>query len=199
MKHALRFAALGAMLLSLSGCAAAVVSGATTAGVTIAQERSVGHAVDDAGIVVTIKHLFLKSNRQELLTHVGVEVVEGRVLLTGSVKDPESAVEAVKLSWRAEGVKEVINEIEITDKSGLKDFATDTWITAQIKSRLLVTKYIRSINYAVETVNGHVYLFGIAQDTEELNRVIDIARTTQYVQHVTSHVRLKTDPRRNQE
>ena len=199
MKPPLYLTVICSASLLLCGCAAAVVSGATTAGVTIAQERSVGHAVDDVGIVITIKHLFLKSDRQELLARVGLEVVEGRVLLTGSVKDPESAVEAVKLSWRAEGVKEVINEIEVTDKSGLKDFATDTWITAQIKSKLLVTKFLRSINYAVETVNGNVYLFGIAQDTEELNRVIEIARTMQYVQHVTSHVRLKTDPRRNQE
>ena len=53
-----------------------------------------------------------------------------------------------------------------------------------------------SINYSVETVNGTVYLLGIAQDEAELVRVIEHARGIEDVKQVVSHVVVKDDPRR---
>lgn len=181
-----------------SGCTLLVGTAASTGAVTVAQERSVGHAVDDTGIYAQIKNKFLQTDVNDLLSNVGVEVIEGRVLLTGSVNKPETAIEAVRLSWLVDGVTEVINEIQVNDKSGFVDYARDTWISAQIKGRLVLGKNIKSINYSIETVNGTVYIMGIAQDEDEMNRVIYVARTTKYVQKVISHVRLKTDSRRPQ-
>ena len=48
-----------------------------------------------------------------------------------------------------------------------------------------------AINYSVETVNGTIYLIGIAQNQEELDRVIAHARTIEYVRKVVDHVRVK--------
>lgn len=188
---ALLFAAL-----PLSGCFVAGVAAGTTAATTVAEERSVGNAVDDTGIKLTIKNAMLHQQGENLFLKVEVEVVEGRVLLTGTVAKPENAIRAVDLAWRAEGVKEVINEIQVTDKSGVWDYTKDAWISGQIKTKLLFTKNIRSINYNIETVNGVVYLLGLAQNQQELDGVLHIARTTQYVQQVVSHVRFRDDPRR---
>ena len=55
---------------------------------------------------------------------------------------------------------------------------------------------VLSINYSVETVNGTVYLIGIAQDEAELVRVIEHARGIEDVKRVVSHVVLKDDRRR---
>ncbi|RYE14641.1 MAG: BON domain-containing protein, partial [Rickettsiales bacterium] len=88
---------------------------------------------------------------------------------------------------------EVINEINIaepTNKLAIKDYSIDSWITTQIKARLLINKYIRSVNYNIETVDKTVYLFGIAQNDEESKSVSSIASTTKYVKHVISHVKL---------
>ena len=103
---------------------------------------------------------------------------------------------AVRLAWTVKGVREVIDEIQVNDKSGLADFARDSWIGAQIRSRLLLEKNLRSVNYSVEAVNGVVYLMGIAQDQNELDKATYIASTTAYVKQVVSHVILKDDPRR---
>ena len=52
------------------------------------------------------------------------------------------------------------------------------------------------INYSVETVNGVIYLMGIAQSKVELERVTDHARELAGVRRIISHVRMKDDPRR---
>jgi osmotically-inducible protein OsmY len=194
-KLGLTVALLGLMNL-VSGCAPLVIGAGAEGAVLVAQERTVGDAVDDAGILIGIKHKFSQKDVNDLLGNVEVKVVEGRVLLTGNVEKPETQVEAVNLAWQIEGVKEVINEIQINDKSGFGNYAQDVWISTQVRSRLLFTKGIRSVNYSVITVNQVVYLMGVAQDQSELDKATYVASTTAKVQKVVSYVRMKSDPRR---
>ena len=178
----------------LPACTAGpVVGGVATAGVTVAQERSVGNAIDDNLITIAIGSNLLQFNA-DLFQAVDIEVYEGRVLLTGSVPEPDGRIEAVRLAWLANGVTEVLNEIQVTDKSGLEDFFRDSWITTQLTTKLLLDKAVRAINYNVETVNGVVYLIGIAQNQAELERVTNHARTITNVSKVVSHARLKDEP-----
>ncbi|MDE3016155.1 MAG: BON domain-containing protein [Pseudomonadota bacterium] len=187
--------ALGAAVL-LSGCVPLLIGGGTEAAVVVAQERSVGNALDDAGILVKIKDLYAQHDYKDLLANVDVKVVEGRVLLAGNVDTPEAQIEAVRLAWQALGVKEVMNNVQVNDKSGFWNYARDVWISTQIRTKLVLTRDIRSINYSVITVNQVVYLMGIAQNQDELNRVTYVTGTTPYVQRVVSYVVLKDDPRR---
>ena len=69
-------------------------------------------------------------------------------------------------------------------------------LMAQLKLKLAMDDRVTSINYSVDTVSGVVYLFGIAQDSAELDRVTYHARNMDYVLKVVNHVWLKTDPRR---
>lgn len=182
--------------LMASGCVPILVAGGTETAVVVAQERSVGNAVDDAGILFKIKKRFAEKDYKDLLANVEVKVVEGRVLLSGNVDKPDSQIEAVRLAWQVEGVKEVMNEIQVNDQSGIWNYTRDVWISTQIRSRLLLEKGLRSINYSVLTVNQVVYLMGVAQDQQELDKATYIASTTNYVQRVVSYVRMKDDPRR---
>ena len=191
-------AALALVAVSLTtGCSpvgVAVGAGATV-GVAAAQERSVGHALDDSVITVEINHLLIQKS-QDLFQQVGLDVVESRVLLTGSVPLPENRIEAARLAWQADGVLEVINEIQVNDQSGVLNFARDTWITTQLSAKLLRDREISDINSNIETVNSVIYLIGIAKHNQELERVTGHARTIAGVRKVISHVRLKDDPRR---
>ena len=185
--------------ISASGCIPLLVGAGTETAVVVAQERSVGNAMDDASILIQLKNLYAKQDYKDLLANVEIKVVEGRVLLTGNVDKPDSQIEAVRLAWTVGGVKEVINEIQINDKAGFANYARDLWISTQIKSRLIFAKDIRSINYSLITVNQVVYLMGIAQNQVELDKATYIASTTNYVQRVVSYVRMKDDPRRGYE
>ncbi len=175
----------------LSGCFPLVLGAATEGAVVVAQERSVGDAVDDASIFSKIKYKFSQQESKDMLANVEVKVVEGRVLLTGNVDQPDSQIEAVNLAWQVEGVKEVINEIQINDQSGFSNYARDVWVSTQVRSRLLFGKGIKSVNYSVITVNQVVYLMGVAQNQEELDKATYVASTTSYVKKVVSYVRLK--------
>lgn len=188
--------ALALALPSLgSGCVGLAVGGAAVSGVAAVEERSLGTQVDDRTLYFKVNERLL-SNSDVLFRKVNVEVNEGRVLLTGNVTKPEDRVAASDLAWQVVGVKEVLNELNVTDRTELKDFPRDTWITTQLKTRLLTDTHVLQVNYSVETINGIVYLIGIAQTQDELDRVTNHARNISGVQRVVSYVRLKDDPKR---
>jgi len=142
-----------------------------------------------------LNQLFFEDN-VDLLQSVSFNVIEGRVLLKGAVKKQEFRIRAIELAWQASGVREVINEIQVTDQGGIVNYARDTWISTQLKAEILFDKSIYAINYNVETINGTVYVVGIAQDPAELDKVIEHARRIKNVKKVVSHVIMKDDPRR---
>ena len=179
------------LLPFLSGCTTLVGAGATV-GVAAAQERGIKGRAEDLKIEALILEKFIKSGIK-LTATIGVEVYEGRVLLTGASKNTKITDQAVKLSWKIRGVKKVINEIQVGRNSTISNFAQDTWITAQIKSNITFDRNIFSINYTIETVNGIVYLIGVAQNTAEHDRVKQHAANVKFVRNVVSHVRVKTN------
>ena len=193
------YAALGVLGVAvaggLGGCASALIGATATAGVAVAQERSVGQAMDDTTILANINHHLLQKS-DSLFIKVDVEVVEGRVLLTGNVDNPEDRIAVARITWQSKGVREVLNELEINDQSDLRDYAKDIWITTQLKVKLLGDGQISAINYSIDTLNGVVYLFGIAQSQKELDRATGHARNIKGVEKVVSHVILKGDPKR---
>ncbi|OFW82814.1 MAG: hypothetical protein A2018_00200 [Alphaproteobacteria bacterium GWF2_58_20] len=191
----LKTSALLALIPFLAACAPiGLVAGAgATVGIIAAQERSLGDAVDDTTIRFRINELWFKHN-STLNSSLGLSINEGRVLITGSVENPDLRVDAVRLTWQVPGVKEVINEIQVTRSEGVKGFARDSWISAQLKTSLMFDRDIAAINYSTDAVNGVVYIMGIAQSQNELDRVLDHARNLKYVRRVISYVRLKSEP-----
>ena len=182
--------------LGLNACVpAAIVGTAAAVGVAAAQERGIEGTAEDIEIRTEINHLWLQAD-ENLMYEVELQVQERRVLLSGTVTSPELRLKAVRLAWQAEGVKEVINEIEVTDESSVSDYARDTRITTELRSMLLFDQDVRSVNYSIETVNQVIYLMGVAQDEAELQRVVDHARNVAYVRRVVSYVQMKEDPER---
>jgi len=185
-------------ILCLTSCVETAVVAATAAtGAVVAQERSAGQAVDDTAMFWEIKHLYLNKNAQDLLAGVNVKVIEGRVHLTGKVDSAEARIDAVRLAWQPKGVKEVINDIEINSKKTIKELFQSNWIAGQVRTKILFAKDVKSVNYSIDVVEGVVYLMGIAQDAEELNKVTSLASTVKGVKRVVSHVYFKNDPGRD--
>ncbi len=173
----------------LGGCASMVVGAGAAAGVAAFEERSFAVHAEDTTLATKIRYNLLES-KEKFATNVGLEVYEGRVLMTGVVKTEEMRAEALRQAWKVEGVKDVFNELQIGD-AGIQDFAKDSWVTTKLKSKMTIDKDILAINYSVETVNGIVYLIGIAQNQAEIDKVIAHARNLGYVKRVISHVRVK--------
>ena len=198
MKFSIKRIGAGLAFLALaglqSGCAGLVVSAGATAGSAALQERGFGTAVDDTVIRAKIAAAYLQDSVDFKL--ISIEAHQGRVLLTGTTPRAKDRVDAVHLAWQVDGVKTVINEISIEQGGGILGLARDKWVTAQLRLKITFDTTVKAINYAIDTVNGTVYLMGIAQNQAELNRVKNHARGLDYVRRVISHVRLKKPPMR---
>lgn len=175
--------------LQLSGCVGMVVGGAATAGVAAYQERGIKGVAADTATATRIRAKLLETDNN-LFSDIGIEVYEGRALLTGRVPTEDMRANAVRIAWSVEDVKDVINEVVISENP-LSDIANDSWITTQLKTKMTLDEKILAINYSIETVGAVIYLIGIAQDDAELQRVINHARNIKYVKRVVSHVRVK--------
>ncbi len=184
---------IGICALALSGCVGAGIGAGATVGAASAQEGGIPGAVTDFGIQTQINSLWFQHD-VDVFRKLDLTVNQGRVLITGVVQDPQHRVDAVRLAWQASNVKQVINEIRVADSQGVAGFAKDTWITTQLRSKMILEKKIQSINYSIDTVQGVVYLMGVAKNQEELNRTIDIARTVSGVKQVVSYVKFAGQP-----
>lgn len=174
-----------------TGCAPVLIgSGAAVVGGAMVSEKGISGSISDSQIATQIKVGLYQFN-PDLYQRVNLTVTNGEVLLTGAVPKNEWHLEAVRIAWEPKGVKRVIDNIAVSDGATFSLYAKDTWITTQLKSRLLVDGEVQSINYNIKTVSGIVHLLGLAQDQKELDHVIDVARHIDGVRKVVSYVKLK--------
>lgn len=192
----LRFLAPILASLLLGGCAAAVVSAGTNAGVAVAQNRSIGRTVDDNIIYADLTAQFVEAEENELLTHVTFNVRFARVMLTGTVTNEAQSQRAQALAWKAKGVNEVINELIVDPNANFFDKANDSLIKRNLEGRFLITKGVWVINYSIDVQNGIAYLIGRVKDKAELDRALNVARTTRGVKRVVSHLQINADVER---
>jgi osmotically-inducible protein OsmY len=181
---------LGA-LAALSGCAAAVASASGAAsGYSAAQERSVTEQSND----MTIKSQVVRNWDRydyDMAKSLGLDVYEGRVLVTGRVPNPDWREQAVQLAWKVAGVKEVYNEVEVGPATTTGEDLNDTWITTRLRNEILWDGEIRSLNYTIRTSSDVIYLIGAARNQTEIDRVTNYARNIPDVKRVVSYVKIR--------
>ena len=176
----------------LSGCLA-VAAGGAVAGVSAArQERSFGAAIDDRVIKTTLDARLRKESIK--LFGVYTTVIEGRVLLAGRVGEPDTRLEATRVAWTVEGVKKVDNDIQVADSGGWLDRPADLIMRSRLAAILLADKSIKDVNYTTDVVHGIVYLMGVGQDQDEVDRVVAHAQKLNGAKRVENYVVLKDDP-----
>ncbi|HUC64234.1 MAG TPA: BON domain-containing protein [Stellaceae bacterium] len=177
---------------TLGGCIVAAAGAGAAGGYgVLGQELSPEQQVKDSATRTVIRDSWGKYN-QQLPDDLDATVYNGRVLITGRVPQEEWRQQAVKLAWKADGVKEVYDEVEVGPATHFMDEARDTVISTRLRNDLVFDKYIKSINYTVTTNDGVVYVIGTARSQQELNRVTDYARNIPNVRRVVSYVRIRS-------
>jgi osmotically-inducible protein OsmY len=107
-------------------------------------------------------------------------------MLTGVVSTGEQREQAGQVARDVRGVREVINELQIGGGGFIRS-ADDALISSQLRTKLIGDKEVASRNYDISTVNGVIYVFGIARNQPELDRVLNYARSISGVQRVVNH------------
>jgi osmotically-inducible protein OsmY len=125
------------------------------------------------------------------------EVIDGRIFLSGKVKEPEEKIKITKIAWETKGVRSVKNAISIKGQSNFKGTAKDILITSQLRSALIFNKNTKARNYTLETINKTIYIFGIAMTEEEKKEVINEANKIFDVKNVIPSIYLASELSRN--
>lgn len=179
-------------LFFLHSCApvGVLASGGATTMIVAEGDRSLGTVVDDATIKLNLSAKLLQASGS-LFIDINTNVIEGRVLLTGIVDTQEIRIEAIRMVWEIAGIKEVVNEIEIGNKTTLKEYANDLWINTQIKGLAAKTIGLRALSYNFETIRGKVYIAGITSRPEQLDAIIKSTKTIKGVKEIINYVIIK--------
>lgn len=187
---------LGFGAFATASCGTALVVGTGTVVTrTILEERTTMDALKDAEIQLSLNNRFLNHSGR-LFHNVSTTVIEGRVLLLGNVPKRADKITASKLAWATPGVRQVSDELKVSEGAGVIGYAEDAWISSQLRLGLLADGRVASQNYNVETVGKVVHVTGIARSPKELKRVLERAARIPGVARVVSHVLTIDDPRR---
>lgn len=180
--------------MALSGCVGAVVGVGSAAVAASTTEKGLSTSVSD-GVIFTKLHDKFIQHDASLSSVIDITVNDGAVLLTGKVKSPDEKVLATKLAWEIRDVREVVNEIQVTDKSSIKDIAKDLAASAQLRGKLIADSNVSSLNFSIDVVNGIVYLSGVAASADEMNMVIAHAQDLRFAQKVVNYITIQSDLR----
>jgi hyperosmotically inducible periplasmic protein len=77
--------------------------------------KTAGTNVDDTTVTASVKAK-LVADKPTNLTRVDVDTNHGTVYLNGSVETAEQKARAEQLAWQANGVKSVVNNLQVVPK-----------------------------------------------------------------------------------
>ena len=159
-------------------------------GVSVAFDpRSVGTQIDDSIMEKSLKTKVLLRDKNHLLK-VKTKVLDGRIFLTGTVDDPEEKLQLTKLAWETKGVRSVRNDIKIKEEFNFSQSAKDLLITSQLRTAIILSKEIKATNYQIDTYKKKIFIYGIAQTSDEKDLVIKEAKEILDVEDVIASIML---------
>ena len=180
--------------LFLQSCATLVGTVGMVSLGAASKEKGLGTSINDNLIKTKISNLIYKYNK-DLIADTKVFVNNGSVLFTGKLINPNDKIEFTKLAWNIRGVKEVNNEIQVTDMTSIKNIARDIASLGEIRARLMSDKSINSINFSVDVVNDKAYISGVATNELEMNLVKNHASNARFIKEVYNYIILNKDTR----
>ena len=167
----LAMTASGAFLLS--GCAAPLVGGIGAVGLSAVEDRGIGGVASDQALRVKLN--FELSNQLEDFSGIELTIYKGRVLFTGVAASPRIKAHTVQIAQNVQGVKEIIDRMNVKGTDGFSEYARDAWMTTKLKANLYSDEDIIAPNYLVKTFDKTIYIFGTAQTKQEMDKVMAYA------------------------
>lgn len=189
---------LGMLVVILEACTptTTVLGAGARTGLALAEDRPVKEIWEDSRLKIAINQELLTTSFKDTYWSLNTTIFEGRVLITGRVKTSELRDQVNQIVWAVTGVRQVINEIEVSQETNLTQIARDQLIQTSLQAKMLSDPMIADINYKIVAHNGSLYVIGVAQDKSEVDQVVQHARTVPYVKRFVHYVQLATDPSR---
>lgn len=154
------------LALTLGGCGSIMSSAGAGPIEEDPGERTLGQQMTDEGIETKAKVNITAASEGYKEAHLSVVSYNGFVLLVGQVPSGELKSLATDVVRKIEDVRRIYNELEIGKATGAGTRTNDTWITTQVKSKLLTSSDTPGRRVKVVTENSVVYLMGLLTEAE---------------------------------
>ena len=184
------------VLLTFS-CVGTSSVGIFGSGVSVAYDpRTVGMQIDDS---IMQKNLIgrLTLTDKKYIISITAKVLDGNIYLSGKVDEPEEKLKIIKMAWETKGARSVQSTVTIKGNNNFKSTAKDILITSQLRTALIFNKLTKATNYTIDTINGKIYIFGIAMTKKEKEKVISEADQIHGVKDVIPSIILVEELSRN--
>lgn len=152
--------------------------------------RSLDNSFTDLSANTQLKAV-LFADRSHDYSDIDLTLYEGRLMLTGAMRNEEGHKKLIENAWRAEGVTQVIDEVLIADKTPFGQGFEDSRIDQVLRAKLITAGDVHSGDYKIAVSRGVVYLLGSAGSQDELDAAVENARTISGVEQVVSHITLR--------
>lgn len=175
--------------IGIQGCAS--ISSATAAGISATTDRRDSDTIIDDRYIETKAMHAVHNQAFWKESHVTVVSYNHNLLIVGQV--PTEA-DKQKVSDSMKGipnVRQVYNELSVGKTTSFTERSKDSWITTQIKAKLVSNKEVKASHVKVITEDGIVYLMGLTSRKEEI-AATEIARAVKNVKKVVQIFELKT-------
>ena len=181
-------------LFIFQSCAPVIgVLGVTSIG-SATKEKNLGTSINDGIMHTQILNKIFAFN-SAISPNIKISVDNASVLLTGKIKKPIDKIKVTQLIWEIKGVKEVNNELQITDSSNIKNIARDIASVAEIRTRIMTDERINSLNFSIDVVNDIAYISGFSENKEEVKLVTDHATKARFVKEIFNYITINDDNR----
>jgi osmotically-inducible protein OsmY len=176
----------------LQGCAVAAVSGAASGVAIVHDRRTAGTIMDDQAIELKAANALTKNNTLWKLSHISTLSYNNVLLLVGQAPTEELKQQALDAVSNIPKVRQIHNEIIVGENAPIAMRGKDSWITAQIKGKMVGTKGFNASRVKVVTEQGVVYLMGLTTREEELiateiaQEVTGVNKVVQIFEHLDS-------------
>jgi osmotically-inducible protein OsmY len=167
----------------LQGCVAAAVVGVVGGASVATDNRSLGNQIDDQKIEIDAQAKLSKSDALSDNTNLQVISVNGSVLVVGQAPNSYLRDQAIKAINEVNGVKQLHNQIRISNTTSFTTKTNDVWLTSKVKTSLFGTDKLDATNIKVVTENGEVFLMGLVTK-DQATSAVDIARNVGGVNRV---------------
>ena len=170
-------------IVTIQGCAAAVVAGGATGAAVAVDRRTTGTMIEDESIELKAGQAFRDDPEINDNAHWNVTSFNTVVLISGEAPTEEMKERMGNLVKELPKVSHVYNEITIAAPSALVSRSSDSLITSKVKTKLLTLDNFDGTKVKVVTEKGVVYLMGLVTH-EESDRATEATRQVGGVQKV---------------
>ena len=181
--------------LLISGC----VSSFMSVGQVVYDRHNIQYELSNHQLQVKANHaLFDTYPHLRKIANVTVTVYNHDLIVTGQVPSKTDKKLVTKLLNDLKGSRSLFNELTIGSNRTLMQALKDSWITSQIRTRMIAANDIDPSAFKILTENGVVYVLGdvkkaqaeivvdFARETAGVTKVIRVMKYYQYVVNATS-------------